>query len=813
MAAYNIGNNSGELRTCDVTTGKTTLIGAFQDGAEITGFAIPNLYNKNYDVAAVSIDEKAVLPPNTFRPKATIFNNGLPSTFNVTMKVSTGTDTVYSSTKSVLSLGTFDDTTVVFDPWSPAPGNYTFTFYTQEAGDMNLSNDTLRQALSVQNLIKAYCYVAYDPTGNLPEGPAITYLQRPDSIVSLANQSTLDFVDGGTWCDDNKWYGSVYDSTLVTINILTGQRTVIGKMKLNMNDITFDNKTKTLWGISYNTSTKNSSLYKIDRGNANTTFIGISAVGLLIDLACDSSGNLYSLNTTDTILYSINKSNGAGSAIGKAGFPAGYAQGMEFDILTNICYMSAFNTGDNSGELRICDVSTGATTLIGAFQDGAEISGFTIPNLYNMINDVASISINEPNVIQPQLLSPKATFINNGLPATFNVTMKVSTGTDTVYSSIKSISNLSSFTETQVVFDPWSPTLGNYKITIYTSLSGDINRANDTLRQALSVQNYIKAYCYVAYDPTGKLPAGPAYTYLQNPDSIVSIANQTTLHFAEGGTWCEDNKWYCSLYLDSTLVTIDVSNGARTVIGKMSGVMLGITFDPKSNTLWGISYDGTANSSLYKIDRTNAKSILIGKSIAGVLINLACDTLGNLYSLNISDSKLYSINKTTGAATVIGSVGFTAQYAQSMGFDRQTNICYMSAYNSVTSNGELRTCNISTGATTLIGTFHGGAEITGFAIPYLYNNVNEYTSNKEQLEIYPNPARRTINVYCSDNIKNIKMLNSLGQIISNNALYGQYSLSVSHSYVLNTSSVASGIYLLQIETTKGITSKKVIIYK
>ena len=51
--------------------------------------------------------------------------------------------------------------------------------------------------------------------------------------------------------------------------------------------------------------------------------------------------------------------------------------------------------------------------------------------------------------------------------------------------------------------------------------------AHHPVRSTISVLT--KAYCYIAYDPTGGLPVGPAYTFLEQPDSIISIANQSSL--------------------------------------------------------------------------------------------------------------------------------------------------------------------------------------------------------------------------------------------------------------------------------------------
>jgi PKD repeat protein len=62
----------------------------------------------------------------------------------------------------------------------------------------------------------------------------------------------------------------------------------------------------------------------------------------------------------------------------------------------------------------------------------------------------------------------------------------------------------------------------------------------------------------------------------------------------------------------------------------------------------------------------------------------------------------------------VGSLNASANYAQGMDFDEETGILYWAAY---TSQGELRVIDINTGASTVIGSFPGGAETDAFAVP------------------------------------------------------------------------------------------------
>ncbi|MFA4852601.1 MAG: choice-of-anchor J domain-containing protein, partial [Bacteroidales bacterium] len=335
-----------------------------------------------------------------------------------------------------------------------------------------------------------------------------------------------------------------------------------------------------------------------------------------------------------------------------------------------------------------------------------------LTTIYNDF-DAASLSIDMNPIIGSGNVNPLATVENAGsLPITFDVTMNIDT-----YTSTKSVTSLAPGATQQITFDPWTAAVGNYTIEVYTQLANDMDFSNDTITQAISVQNLTKVYCYVAYDPSSTLPAGPAYTYLQAPNTIVSLADQSAQNFVGAGTWGGVNKWYGVVYNDNTLVTLDTVTGVRTVIGPVGAAISGISYDYTTSKLYSVSWDGSA-SSLYSISTASGAAILIGQSTSDLLINLACDTLGNLYAVGIVSDTLYSVNKNTGAVTPIGDIGFNASYAQDMEFDRATNTLCMAAYDADLSTGKLVTVNTATGATTLIGNFAGGAEITGFAIPY-----------------------------------------------------------------------------------------------
>jgi hypothetical protein len=349
-----------------------------------------------------------------------------------------------------------------------------------------------------------------------------------------------------------------------------------------------------------------------------------------------------------------------------------------------------------------------------AFPADGNISNDTLYATVTNLWDVEPISIDMPPVVGPGTVVPLATVTNNGtLTTTFDVTMEIQGG----YTSTQTVTNLAPGANQQVTFANWTAAIGTYDITVYTTLLADSVHSNDTLLGSIQVMELTKAYVYVAYDPTSTLPEGPAYTFVQAPGVVTSLADQTGTNFLAGGTWGYGNKWYGAVYGDNTLVTLDTLTGARTVVGSIGKGISGLAYDYSTNKLFGVEWDGV-NSNLYSINPLNGAPTLIGTCGTSLLINLACDLSGNLYAAAITDDNFYSVNKTTGVATLVGPLGFDAAYAQDMEFDLNTGLLYMAAYNAV-DGGEMRIVNPATGATTLLGGFPDGSELTGFAIPYV----------------------------------------------------------------------------------------------
>jgi len=252
--------------------------------------------------------------------------------------------------------------------------------------------------------------------------------------------------------------------------------------------------------------------------------------------------------------------------------------------------------------------------------------------------------------------------------------------------------------------------------------SGQVEMVQQLLDQPTITQKYkpvkldIKgttAYAFVAYDPSGANPVGPAYFDTDTPGTISSLGSNTASDFIAAGSWAEGS-WYGEVYGVGQLYTMDPSNGTMTLVGTGSTGINAMAYDPTTQTMYGCNYG--ASSGLYTINLSNGAQTYVGDvGLGALIIGMACDASGNLFGADLVADQLISIDKASGAGTVIGSLGVSLNYAQDMEYDNENDILYLAGY---TTQGELYTVNPSTGSCTYVGAFQGGAEMCGLAFEY-----------------------------------------------------------------------------------------------
>jgi subtilisin family serine protease len=174
---------------------------------------------------------------------------------------------------------------------------------------------------------------------------------------------------------------------------------------------------------------------------------------------------------------------------------------------------------------------------------------------------------------------------------------------------------------------------------------------------------------------------------------------------------------YVVNYDNNGLYAVDTATGAYTQIGTTTpplGTISGLSGTP-DGTMYGIAGDCTT-SYLVTVDITSGATTNIGAiSGVGCGIDLAYNTNDDMiYVVDLLTDSLFRVDPATAAATLVGSLGVGANYAQGMDFEEESGVLYWAAY---TTQGELRVIDTNTGASTLIGAFPGGAEVDCLAFP------------------------------------------------------------------------------------------------
>lgn len=215
-------------------------------------------------------------------------------------------------------------------------------------------------------------------------GPVKIDPANTESLTLLNDQSSKGVCYSGFYYN-YKWYAQAVQpgtqSTfegLYTIDINTGERTLVGSKGSKLVDMTYDYSTGKVLGVQ----TGNEYLASMDIATGAVTrlakFNTAGGTGLyIIALAADKAGQLYGIATSDT-LYTIDKATALCTPVGYTGVDAAYDQTMAFDYNTGTLYW--VNNGDYS--LYTVDKATGKATRLGALKmDGCSSSmgGLMVP--------------------------------------------------------------------------------------------------------------------------------------------------------------------------------------------------------------------------------------------------------------------------------------------------------------------------------------------------------------------------------------------------------------------------------------------------
>ena len=134
----------------------------------------------------------------------------------------------------------------------------------------------------------------------------------------------------------------------------------------------------------------------------------------------------------------------------------------------------------------------------------------------------------------------------------------------------------------------------------------------------------------------------------------------------------------------NTYGTINTSTGVFTAAGTLSGPpatdnISGLSVDPTTGD-WYLSALGGGLATLYRGNIATGSFSAVGDIGFGLNIDLAIDSQGNAYGMDIAVDELISINLATGAGTLVGPTGINTNFAQGMDFDYSTDTLYATMY-------------------------------------------------------------------------------------------------------------------------------------
>ena len=224
-----------------------------------------------------------------------------------------------------------------------------------------------------------------------------------------------------------------------------------------------------------------------------------------------------------------------------------------------------------------------------------------------------------------------------------------------------------------------------------------------------------------------------------NPTDLWPVGDLSDLILSDGVFVDEDfSHLYTIDFYTWHLLSIDTATGARSLVGTVipqpgaGDGWAGMSWDSSSNTLYAIGYAQSRSgltSYLYTIDPVTAAATLvgpitgIGNASAGTLVSaIAVNGQGQMFGVELVSDQVVAIDRTSGNASVLGSLGFDANYAQGLDFDDYTGTLYYAAWNNTLGGAEMYTIDTLSGALALVAPIGGDAglaQVTGLSIARL----------------------------------------------------------------------------------------------
>ncbi|MCA9287532.1 MAG: hypothetical protein KDA05_03050, partial [Phycisphaerales bacterium] len=182
------------------------------------------------------------------------------------------------------------------------------------------------------------------------------------------------------------------------------------------------------------------------------------------------------------------------------------------------------------------------------------------------------------------------------------------------------------------------------------------------------------------------------------------------------------------------LYSVDINTGAVTellTVSSNASTTAGLAWDSSTQTMYLTS---TGNDSLYTLNLTTGEATLVGAyGVPVVMHGLEYDSsTDTLYAASSTPNALYRVDKNTGLATEIAQTGLTS--FPNLGYDSTNDVLYGTS----SGNEGFYSVDRVTGAWSAIGPlFGGGATVTNpNALAYNPDNQTMYMLDNSQDNLY-----------------------------------------------------------------------------
>ncbi|MCB0452862.1 MAG: T9SS type A sorting domain-containing protein [Aequorivita sp.] len=246
--------------------------------------------------------------------------------------------------------------------------------------------------------------------------------------------------------------------------------------------------------------------------------------------------------------------------------------------------------------------------------------------------------------------------------------------------------------------------------------------------------------------------------------------------------------------------SVDLASGVYTSLGNIAApngeTWAGAEFDPTSGTLYAISTN-VATSTLSTIDIGAATATTVGLTGMAGGISLMIDENGDGYSHDIVDDNFYYVDLATGTASIVGPLGFDANFGQGGTYIKgDAGFVYLSAFDNGAFQSQWRRVDILTGASSVIDLFNGGSDQVAWTSAK--GEILGVSENAlEGFAYYPNPTNGALSLKSVNNIDSVAIFNLLGQSVLSSKIGAT-------TTDLDISGLTTGTYIMKV-TVEGQT--------